>query len=119
MRLRTIGLISSLVLGLLVVPLTIEAQQAGKVYKIGILRSGSSSSKLYASQHKILRQSLHELGYTEGKNLLIVYRYAESKFKRVPDLAAELLRLKVEPLLSHQVRTRFVLRCGQPERSLS
>jgi len=76
-----------------------EAQQVGKVYKIGILRSGSSSSKLYARQHKILRQSLQELGYTEGKNILIEYRYAESKFKRVPDLATELLRLKVDVLV--------------------
>ncbi len=49
----------------------IGAQQAGKAYRIGILRSGSSSSYLYAPQHKILRQGLRELGYTEGKNLLI------------------------------------------------
>ena len=99
MRLRTIGHISILALGLLAAPLQVEAQQAGKVYRIGILRSGSSSSYLYAPQHKILRQSLRELGYTEGKNLLIEYRYAESKFKRLPDLAAELLRLKVDVLV--------------------
>ncbi len=99
MKLRTIGLISALALGLFAAPLHAEAQQVGKVYKIGILRSGSSSSKLYARQHKILRQSLQELGYTEGKNILIEYRYAESKFKRVPDLATELLRLKVDVLV--------------------
>ena len=98
-QLRTIGLIGALALGLLTEPLPAEAQQAGKIYKIGILRSGSSSSKWHAPQHKILRQSLQELGYTEGKNLLIEYRYAENKFKRVPDLAAELLRLKVDVLV--------------------
>ncbi len=99
MMLRTLGLIVTLALGLLAWPLPAEAQQAGKVYRIGILRSGSSSSKFYAPQHKILRQSLRELGYTEGKSLLIEYRYAESKFKRLPDLAAELLRLKVDVLV--------------------
>ncbi len=77
MRLRTIGLIGILVLGLLATPLPAEAQQAGKVYKIGILRSGSSSSKLCARQHKILRQSLQKLGYTEGKNLLIEYQMGQ------------------------------------------
>ncbi len=46
-----------------------------------------------------MRQSLQELGYTEGKNLLIEYRYAESKFKRLPDLFAELVRLKVDVLV--------------------
>ncbi len=71
MRLRTIGLISTLALGLLAGPLPADAQQAGKVYRVGILRGGSSSSYLYAPQQKILRQGLRELGYTEGKNLLI------------------------------------------------
>ncbi len=93
MRLRTIGLISTLVLGLLAASLPAEAQKAGKVYRIGILRSGSSSSYLYAPQHKILRQGLRELGFIDGKNLLIQYRYAESKRGRVPDLTAELVLL--------------------------
>ncbi len=99
MRLRTIALIVTLALGLLAGPLPAEAQKAGKVYRIGILRSGSSSSYLYAPQHKILRQGLRELGYIEGKNLLIQYRYAESKFKRIPELVAELVRLKVDVLV--------------------
>ncbi len=97
MRLRTIGLISTLVLGLLAAPLPTEAQQAGKVYRIGILRSGSASSSV--SSNEVVRQGLRELGYTEGKNLLIEYRYAESNFKRIPDLAAELVRLKVDVLV--------------------
>jgi len=99
MKLRTIGLISTLALGLFAGPLPTEAQKAGKVYRIGILRSGSSSSYLYAPQHKKLRQGLRELGYTEGKNLLIQYRYAESKRGRIPDLVAELVRLKVDVLV--------------------
>ena len=99
MRLRTIGLISTLVLGLLAAPLHAEAQQAGNVYRIDILRSGSSSTYLYALQHKILRQVLRELGFIDGENLLIQYRYAESKRGRVPDLAAELVLLKVDVLV--------------------
>ncbi len=67
MRLRTIGLIVTLALGLLAVPLPAEAQQAGKVYRMGILRSGSPSSYIYAPQHKILRQGLRELGYIKGQ----------------------------------------------------
>ncbi len=97
-RLRTIGLISTLALGLFAGPLPTEAQKAGKVYRIGILRSGSSSSYLYAPQHKILRQGLRELGYTEGKNLLIEYRYAESKLNRRPALVTELVQRKVDVL---------------------
>ncbi len=77
-----------------------QAQRAGnKVHRIGILRSGSSSSSFYPPQHKIFRQRLRELGYTEGKNLLIEYRYAESKLKRLLDLAGELVRLKVDVLV--------------------
>ncbi len=99
MRLRPITLVVTFALGLLAGPLPAEAQKAGKVYRIGILRSGSSSSYLYAPQHKILRQGLRELGYTEGKNLLIQYRYAESKRGRIPDLTAELVKLKVDVIV--------------------
>ncbi len=67
MRFRTIGLIVTLALGLLAVPLPAEAQQAGKVYRMGILRSGSPSSYIYAPKHKILRQGLRELGYIKGQ----------------------------------------------------
>ena len=79
MNLRTIVLISILAVGLLAAPLRAEAQQAGKVYRLGILRSGSTSSRYYAPQYQILLPILRELGYVEGKNLLIEYRYAKSK----------------------------------------
>ncbi len=64
MRLRTIGLIGILILGLLAASLPAEAQKAGKVYRIGILRSGSgppTTSPFYIG----LRQGLRELGYVE------------------------------------------------------
>ncbi len=75
MRLRTIGVISSLALGLLAGPLPTEAQQAGKVYRIGWLGVGGPGSlrrfKLKPSPQQIaFRQRLGELGYVEGQNLV-------------------------------------------------
>jgi len=105
MRLRTIGLISTLVLGLLAGPLPTEAQQAGKVYRIGWLGVGGPGSlrrfKLKPSpQHIAFRQRLGELGYVEGQNLVIERRWAEGKHERLPDLAAELVRLKVDVIVT-------------------
>jgi len=76
MRLRTIVLVSTLTLGLLAGPLTAEAQQAGKVYRIGYLRAGSGSPTV--RPHQIaFRQRLRELGYIEGQNLVIESRSGE------------------------------------------
>ncbi len=95
MRLRTIGLISTLALGLLAGPLPAEAQQAGKVYRVGFLdfrlRSTTTDPRFIA-----LRQGLRELGYVEGQNLVLEYRSAKGKRKRLPEVAAELVRLKVD-----------------------
>ncbi len=89
MTLRTIGLISTLVLGLLAGPLPAEAQHAGKVYRIGYLGIGSPGSlrriKLKPPpNHIALWKRLHELGY----ELVKEYRYAEGKRERLPVLAA-------------------------------
>ena len=75
-----------------------EAQQATKIHRIGYL-SGSSPSTSPA-RRKAFQQSLHELGYLEGKNIVIEWRYAEGKFDRLPELAAELVRLKVELIVT-------------------
>ena len=99
MRLRTIGLISTLALGLLAGPLPAEAQQTGKVYQIGFLdyrlRSTTTDPRLIA-----LRQRLRELGYVEGQNLVLEYRSAKGKRKQIPEVAAELVRLKVDIILT-------------------
>jgi len=71
-----------------------DAQQPTKVPRIGLLRSGSAAS--HASSHEVFRQGLREVGYEEGKNIVIEYRYAEGKSERWPTLASELVRLKVE-----------------------
>ena len=75
-----------------------EAQQtAKKVPLIGILRSGSPSSA--ALLNEAIRQGLRDLGYIDGKTIAIEYRYAEGKLERLPELAAELVRLKVDVIL--------------------
>ncbi len=75
MRLRTIGLISTLALGLIAGPLPAEAQQAGKVYRIGYLSPVDLATE--STRAEAIRQALRELGYIEGQNIATEYRYAE------------------------------------------
>ena len=84
-------------LTILAAPVAAGAQQAKKVARIGVLRSGSPSSA--ASSEDAFRQGLRELGYIEGQNLVMEYRFAEGKRDRLPELAAELVRLKVDMLV--------------------
>ena len=71
-----------------------EAQQPKKVPRIGYLSSGDPTSE--STRSEAIRQALRELGYIEGQNIAIEYRYAEGKLDRFPELAAELVRLKVD-----------------------
>jgi putative ABC transport system substrate-binding protein len=75
-----------------------EAQQPARTPRIGILIPSSAS--FFLDRLEAFRQRLRELGYVEGKNILIEYRYAEGKPERVPDLAAELVRLKVDVIVT-------------------
>jgi len=96
MKLRTIGLISTLALGLLAGPLPAKAQQTGKVYRIGYLtsRPGLPATN---STYIALLQRLHELGYVEGQNLVPEYRSGKRKHR--PKMAADLVRLKVDVIV--------------------
>jgi putative ABC transport system substrate-binding protein len=86
--------------GALAAPLSSLAQQSPvKVYRIGIL--GAASPGSYTKHVEALRLGLRELGYVEGKNLLIEFRWAEGNYERLPELAAELVRLKVDVLVTH------------------
>ena len=76
-------------------PLAAEAQQARKLYRIGFLGNRGSTPE-YLPLLKAFRQGLRERGWVEGQNILIEYRWAEGKFDRLPELAAELVRLKVD-----------------------
>jgi len=92
MRLRTIGLISTLVLALLAMSLPVEAQQAGKMPRIGYL--GPRARPITGD--KAFLQTLRDLGWIEGQNIAIEYRWAARKWDRLPALAEELVRLKVD-----------------------
>ena len=83
-------------LGTLAAPLAAGAQQAGKIPRIGILRPGSPPDPLVEA----FRQGLHELGYAEGRNISIEYRWAEGRDERLPSLAADLVRLQVDVIVA-------------------
>jgi len=76
-----------------------EAQQPAKLPTIGLLGAASASS--YAPFVEAFRQGMHDRGYVEGKNVAVEYRWAEGKYDRLPDLAAELVRLKVDVIVTH------------------
>lgn len=73
-----------------------EAQQPGKIRRIGFLGTGSAGGIYFEA----FRQGLRELGYIEGQNIAIEYRYAEGKLERLSDLAAELVRLKMDVIVT-------------------
>ena len=75
-----------------------DAQQQAKVPRIGFLVASSAS--FYSSRIEAFRQGLRELGYVEGKNIVIEYRFAEGKEDRLRELAAELVRLKVDIIVA-------------------
>jgi putative ABC transport system substrate-binding protein len=101
MRRRSAGLPLLFILGLLVAPLAGEAQQPAKVPRIGLLGTLPTNP-----HYEALRQGFHEFGYVEGQNIAIERRYSEGRAERLPDLAAELVRLKVDVIL--------VDACGAP-----
>ena len=80
-----------------VAPFTSFAQQQ-KVYRVGFLGSGSASG--YATEVGALRAGLRDLGYEEGKNLAIEFRWVDGKYDRLSDLAADLVRLKIDVLVT-------------------
>ena len=83
---------------LVVVGAVAEAQQLTKVPRIGYLAATSPSTN--PTRTEAFRQGLRDLGYIEGKNIVIEWRFAEGKPDRLPTLAAELVRLKVDVIVS-------------------
>src|SRR5438309_5592393 len=80
-------------------PLAARAQATQRVYRIGFL--GQTSPSDYSSQIAALRQGLRDAGYQEGANLFIEYRWAEGRLGRLPSLATDLVRLKVDLIVTH------------------
>jgi putative ABC transport system substrate-binding protein len=83
--------------GIVVAPLAAEAQRAGQIPLIGYL--SASSAEADKNRFAAFRQGLQELGYLEGKNIVIEQRYAAGQFEKIPELPAELIRLKVDVLV--------------------
>ena len=95
---RALGLILILALSILAAPLSADAQQPAKVVRIGFLNPATPAATAHFLE--AFRQALRELGYVEGKNIILERRYAEGRVERLPDLAAELVRLKVDVILA-------------------
>ena len=79
-------------------PFAVRAQQAGKVHRIGVLETISTT--LNVANFYALREGLRQLGYAEGQNLVIEYRSADGRDDRFPGLARELLALKVDVIVT-------------------
>jgi putative ABC transport system substrate-binding protein len=96
MPFRTVGIIITFALSLLWVPLAIQAQRPGKIPRIGVLHAGSAANAL----DEAFEQGLRDLGYVEGKNIVLEYRFAKGQHERLPVLAAELVSLPVDVLVT-------------------
>jgi putative ABC transport system substrate-binding protein len=100
----------------LIAPLVVLAQQTAKIWRIGYLRRTSREPADIAA----LRLGLRELGYVEGQNLVIDERYANGDAARLPDLARELMQLKVQALVvDGQTTVRAARNVVGPHRSSS
>jgi putative ABC transport system substrate-binding protein len=95
---RRLGLLVIFALCLLVAPLAADAQPLATMRRIGVLAGGSLTPESAHGQ-QAFQQGLHDLGWVEGQNIAIEYRYAEGKVERLRDLAAELVRLTVHVLV--------------------
>src|SRR5215470_14863491 len=82
----------------LVAPLATQAQVRAAIARIGVLSVSSSAD--VATWHQPFRQGLADLGWIEGKSINIEFRYAEGRTERLPDLAADLVRLKVDVIVA-------------------
>ena len=98
MRMRRIGLAVAFTLTLVLEPLAAKAQPAGKVYRIGVLDTLPMAQN--GANLDAFRRGMRELGYVEGQNFVIEYRSPHSRGNEFPDLANELVRLKVDLILT-------------------
>ena len=97
MKIGGVGLVVTVVLGILLGP-PAHAQQKVKMYRIGFL--GNSTAALEANLVGPFRDGLRNLGYDEGRNVLIEYRWAEGKYERFPALIAELIAQQVDVIVT-------------------
>ena len=107
---------------LVVLSVPVEAQQTRKIFRIGYLDNSTAAG--IAVFLEAFRQELSKLGWIEGKNITIEYRFAEQKNDRLPELAAELVRLKVDlivtsggptPLVAKKATTTPIVMINSPD----
>ena len=104
-------ILPSLLLAVLLTPLTTHAQQAGKVAHVGLLFPSTPAP--WVESLGVFRQRLLELGWTEGQNLVLAFRYADNKLDQLPALAAELARMKPDVIFAAgSVATRAAARAA-------
>ena len=99
--LRTVGCIVTLALSILAAPLAANAQKPGKIPLVGVLQGGQAPDPSDPGDVlNAFRQGLRALGYVEGQNIAMAHRFAEGQFERLPELAAELVHLKVDVIVT-------------------
>jgi putative ABC transport system substrate-binding protein len=95
----TVGCIVTLALGTLVAPLSTEAQPRTKIPQVGFLHNSRQADEPRFRRLEEFRQGLRDLGYVEGQNIHLEVRWSEGRLDRLPELAAELIRLQVDVLV--------------------
>ncbi len=99
-----LGIVTAFALSLLTGPLAADAQQPGKVYRVGFVMSSALTSELVGPDPppyvRAFVPALRDLGYMEGRNLVLERRSAGARFERAPEIIAELVRLKVDVIVT-------------------
>ena len=98
MRRSAAGVVAALAFAALAAPPAAAAQQPAKVPRIGFLSAEVAAAT--SDLTEAFQQGLQDLGYAEGQNIVVVYRFARGNYSRLPDLAAELVRLKVDVIVA-------------------
>jgi putative tryptophan/tyrosine transport system substrate-binding protein len=94
----------ALTFGLLLLPLSGAAQQQTRVRRIGVLSGGVRPASLESSRYSALLQGMRELGYVEGRDFVVEWRFAEGKYDRLADYAAELVQMNVDVIVAFNTR---------------
>src|SRR5262245_48832829 len=107
-------ILSSLLITIFLAAISLaHAQLTGKVHRVGVLAANSAAN--FSTNSNALRQGLRDLGYVEGQNLILEYRFAEGKIDRLPQLAGELIRLKVNVIVASSSPATLALRNATKE----
>ena len=96
----TMRVVTVVVLAILAAPLASEAQQAGRMYRIGYLLDGSPPDQTPSPALRALEETLRDLGYVEGRNLVFERRFSEGNAERFSEFATEMVQLKVDCMIA-------------------